>query len=120
MERFTRPAHIIEQQETFGGREVGLTHPDQASFFRLSDNGDIEIMACEGLGIILSQGRRSITFIADQVKFLTNEEAGFRWNKLALNPRATAFNEPTFTQVDDDEVRVDLFQGVSDYLETND
>lgn len=120
MERFTRPVHILGQQDQFGGREVGITHPDRSSFIKLSDNGDIEIIAGEGLGIILNLGRRSITFMADQVKFMTHNDAGFRWNQVALNPNATSFNEPAFTNVSEDKVKVDLFKGVSHFLEDSD
>lgn len=108
------------QQDRFGGREIGLTHPDNPSFIRLSDNGDIEIIAGEGLGIVLNLARRSIVFMADQVKFMTQTEAGFRWNQVALNPKATSFNEPAFTNVSDDKVKVDLYKGVSHFLEDGD
>ncbi len=116
-DRFVRPTHVVLGDDLFKGREVGVTHPDNPSFIRVRDNGDIEIVAAEGLGMVFSVARRNVTIFADEVKFLTKESAGLRWNKTAFNPNATNYSEPTLTKLPEDQVRVDLFQGVSHYLD---
>lgn len=117
-ERFQRPTDIIRQQDQFGGREVGLTHPDQPSHLRIRDNGDIELIAGDGLGIVMNLARRSITFMADQVKFLTSEDNGLRWNKLSFNPKATEFHQPAFVPFLDTH-SVDLYKGTEHYMPTS-
>ena len=94
MPRFERPTGIMHQQDTFGANEVGLTHPSQSTHVRLRDNGDVEIIAGDGVGIVLSAARKTITFFADQIKLLTNEDNGLRWNANAFNIKATSFSQP--------------------------
>jgi hypothetical protein len=36
---------VFKKRNEFSRREVGLNHPDNNSFIKLSDSGDIEIMA---------------------------------------------------------------------------
>lgn len=115
-DKFVRPVHHIETQDHFGGREVGLTHPDNPSFFRIRDNGDIELVAADGLGMVFNVARRNITLFADKIKFLTKEDGGLVWNRFAFNSNATAYSEPSLVRLPEDEVRADLFKGVSDYL----
>lgn len=116
---FTSPSETVHRQGRFSPREVGLTHPDVPSFIRLCDNGDIELIAGEGLGIILSPRSGSITLVADRIKFLTRGENGLRWNKVAFNDRAVAFNEPTFLTVDDLNTP-SLYRDVDYYLDDDD
>ncbi len=94
--QFNRPFDLLAKQSKFGGREVGLTHPDIFSFIKLADNGDIQIMAQDGLGIILSSSQHCIFLVADNIKFLTKEDEGLKWNKLAFNPKAVKYSEPAF------------------------
>lgn len=117
MERFIRPSHFVGQQDKYTEREVGLTHPDNSTFFRLRDNGDIELIVNDGLGMVFHQARRTITMYADTIKFLTKEDAGLRWNNYSFNPRATSYSEPAFLQLAKDEMRVDLYEGMDEYLE---
>lgn len=115
-ERFQIPTEIIRQQDNFGEREVGVTHPDKPSHVRLHDNGDVEITAGEGLSIIMHAGKRSITFVADEIKFLTKSQS-LRWNDLRFNPKATQFSQPTFVpQINEDGYS--LYRGV-DYFREN-
>lgn len=95
-EEFEHPSRILPEVNKFLRREPGLTHPDMPSFMRLRDNGDIEIMAAEGLGIVLNARTMSITLVADHIKFMTRHEDGLRWNDVSFNDRAVSFNEPTF------------------------
>lgn len=105
----------VQDQDFFGNREVGLNHPDVNSYVRLKDNGDIEIMANEGLGIILRPAKNSILIYADHVKIMTKEQDGLRWNSLSFNPMATSYNEPTFVK----QIATDFhntYKGVEHFL----
>lgn len=110
-ERFERPVDILNQQDAFQSREVGITHPDRPAHVRLKDNGDIEIVAGEGLMIIMHAATRGITFVADEIKFLTKSQS-LRWNDLRFNSRATQYAEPTFVKQDNE-------QGYSLYRDTD-
>lgn len=112
--RFSVPIHLIEQQDNFSPTEVGLTHPEMPSFMRLRDNGDVEIVAGEGLSIVMHSAKKSITFEADDIKFLTRKN-GLRWNKLAFNDQAIKFNEPTFLMVNTKD-KYGLYSDVDYYL----
>lgn len=110
------PHDILDQQNTFSASEVGVTHPVQSSHLRLRDNGDIELIAGD-VGMVFSNTRRSITFTADSVTFLTKDQQGLRWNNLAFNPKATAYSQPSFLALKDDHV-VDLYSGFTNYVPT--
>lgn len=109
------PMMVKRNQDTFSNREVGVTHPDLPSYMKLSDNGDVEVFAKEGLGFILHKDNNSITFVADSVRFITNEREGLRWNKLCFNPRATQFSEPAFVPWDESNGE-SIYNGVEDFL----
>jgi hypothetical protein len=89
----------MERRKTFSQREVGLTHPDNSSFIRLSDAGDIEIFAAPGVGIVISASSRSISLFAESIKFFTNED-GLKWNSMEFNHSATSFAEPALVNAD--------------------
>lgn len=110
------PAAVKSALDHYTEREVGITHPDYPSFVRLTDGGDVEIFAKEGLGIILHPTNNSITFVADNIKFLTNGKNGLRWNDLAFNAQAFQFTEPAFKLYDDTEIQT-IYQGVKEILE---
>ncbi|HJS83581.1 MAG TPA: hypothetical protein VJ742_12180 [Nitrososphaera sp.] len=113
-EKFKRPIDWVHGRDEFSETEVGITHPDNNSFIRIRENGDIEIMAGEGLGIILSPSKKTINLVGDNVKFLT-KKTGLRWNEFAFNDRAVGYQEPTFLQTEYDEVK-GFFEGVEHYL----
>lgn len=113
---FNNTPNIVDQQDKFGLREVGITHPDLPSFIKLADNGDIHIVAAEGLGIIMHPQNKSITMVGDSVRFLTKEEDGLRWNKLSFNYQATKYTEPAFVSYEDDDYQ-NLYRGLDDWLE---
>jgi len=92
---FDNALHTASEDSNFAGREVGITHPDVPGFIRIKNNGDIELVAGEGVAIIMSPQNGSITFVADSVNFMTRPN-GFKWNHVAFNDRATTFTEPTF------------------------
>lgn len=115
---FEKPADILDKQNTFGAREVGLTHPDISSFVRLRDNGDIEIIAADGLGIVLSRSNQTMTLMADKIRFLTHEQQGLFWNQVGFNPKATVYNEPTLFTPQEHDMH-DLFKGATDYFDTD-
>lgn len=115
MERFERPLDILQKQDMFSEREVGITHPDVSSHVRLRDNGDIEIITGEGVGMVFNRKNRAITFLADNIRFMTRDETGLRWNKLAFNPRATTYNEPAFMEMKDDEMN-SIYRGVDEFF----
>lgn len=85
----------ISRRKNFSGREVGLTHPDNNSFIRLNDFGDIEIFATPGVGIVISGSTRTISIFADSIKFHSKED-GLKWNGMEFNYSADDFTEPTF------------------------
>lgn len=115
MTEFSRPSDIIRRKDRFGYREVGITHPDNSAYVRIADNGNIEIMACDGLGIILHPQNKSITMVGDSIKFMTKEDHGLRWNKLSFNSQATKFTEPAFVPYEEDEIK-DIYRGTSQYF----
>ncbi len=111
-----KPYDLINQGNRFSKREVGLTHPDKPAHLKMLDNGDIHLMVNESLGIIMSSAQNAIILVADNVKFLTKEDEGLRWNKLAFNPKAVKFNEPAFIYPKNQTAGI--YDGVSDFLES--
>lgn len=112
---FNRPYDLLAQQSKFGGREVGLTHPDVFSFIKIGDNGDIQLMAQDGLGIIISASQHCIFLVGDTVKFLTKSDEGLKWNKLAFNSKATKYSEPAF--VFPKKQTSGLYDGIDNFLD---
>jgi hypothetical protein len=111
---FETPVSILDRFQHFGVREVGLTHPDLYSYIRLADNGDIHIMVAEGVGIIISQAQRSVVLVGDQVKFLSREHEGLKWNDLAFNSQATKFSEPALVHI---KQQRSLYEGIEDFVD---
>lgn len=91
----------FKKRKEFSTREVGLTHPDNHGFIRISDSGEIEIFAAPGVGIILNPSTRSIAFFADSIKFFTKEDDGLRWNHMSFNPSGDTYNEPALVKTND-------------------
>lgn len=94
----------IKKRTSFGRREVGLSHPDNSAFVRLTDNGDIEIFAGEEIGIIISPSSGSISLFADVVKIYTKEDNGLRWNNMSLNYASDQYSEPTLIKTNEKEI----------------
>lgn len=90
----------LNRRKNFSQREVGLTHPDNPSFVRLTDSGDIEIFSAPGVGIVISGVTKTISLFADNIKFFTKED-GLKWNSMEFNHSATLFSEPTFVNAND-------------------
>ncbi len=90
----------MDRRKTFSQREVGLTHPDNSSFIRLTDAGDIEIFSAPGIGIVINGSTRTISLFADNIKFHTRED-GLKWNSMEFNHSANLFSEPTFVKADE-------------------
>ena len=91
--RGIRSDFVLNKRNQFSRREVGMNHPDMFSFMKLADNGDIEIMAAPGVGIIISAVTRSVTILADTLKIYTTEDDGIRWNNYSFNYAASDFTE---------------------------
>ena len=106
---------IKEAQETFQPREPGITHPDNDAYIRLRDNGDVEIVAQPGLAIVMHQQTKGITFVCDNIKFITRDQNGLRWNNRAFNPQSTNFAEPALIPFDAREV-TSIYDGVENFL----
>lgn len=104
----------VDAQNRFGDREVGITHPDVPGFIRIRDNGDIELIAGDGLSLIFNKATNSITLVADHINFITKDN-GLRWNKKLFNGQATKYNEPTFMVADDLSSR-SLYRDVDYFL----
>jgi hypothetical protein len=86
-------ADVINRRKTFSSREVGITHPDNPGFLRLTDSGDIEIFAAPGVGIVINGSTRTVSIFADNIKFHCKDD-GLKWNVKQFNSSATIFNEP--------------------------
>lgn len=111
---FQRPTELLLQKNRFTSTEVGLTHQTTPSYIRLCDNGDIEIMADEGIGIVLHAANRSVTIIADTIKFMTKDD-GLKWNDKHFNPNASEWTEPALLKKEVDEM-LGVFDGIDDYI----
>lgn len=97
----TRPFPIekeLKRRRQYSDREVGITHPDLSSFIRLNDNGDIEIFAAPGVGIVISSRSKSISFFGDSIRLFTKED-GLRWNNYNFNYSASNYVEPTLVKI---------------------
>lgn len=94
-----KPENEIGRRNEFSKREVGLNHPDTNSFLRLTDEGDIEIFAAPGIGIIISAVGRSISLFADNIRIFSKED-GLKWNNYHFNFSATDYSEPTLLKID--------------------
>ena len=106
----------VKKRKEFSDREVGLTHPDMSSFIRLNDEGDIEIFAAPGVGIIISARAKSISFFADTVKMFTKED-GLRWNSFNFNYSASTYIEPTLVKINKKLIHSSQ-NGVTHYLQS--
>lgn len=115
MSRFEQQYNQLRTEESFSGREVGLNHPDNSSFIKVADNGDITLSVGTGCSIIMSSVNKSITFVADNVKFLVRDEDGVKINDLILNSKATKYSEPTFIERDPSEYNY-LYDDVNSYV----
>lgn len=104
----------LKSRKEFSEREVGLTHPDISSFIRLNDNGDIEIFAAPGVGMIISSSSRSISFFGNFVKFFTKDD-GLRWNTYKFNISSYDFSQPTLVKINKKEINP-AQEGVYHYL----
>lgn len=118
-EAFNRPSKYIGQQDTYSDTEVGLTNPTTPAFMKLLDNGDIEIIAQDGVGIILSAESQTITFIGHAIQFLTTDMNGLVWNRTAFNSQATTYSEAALIQLADNDLSK-MFNGVENYLPSGD
>lgn len=112
----SEPAEIKQNSERFSPLDVGLTNELNNSFLRLAENGDIHIFADQGVGIVLNPRDRSITFVADSIKFITKKDSGLRWNEKAFNPEADSYAAPTFMQ----SLTDNLYSDVLHYIESQD
>lgn len=97
-------ANELEKRSTFSRREVGLNHPDNSAFIRITDTGAIEIFSGPELGIIISPETRSISIFADVVKIFSNEDNGMRWNKMSFNYAGDSFQEPALVPMDEKDI----------------
>lgn len=91
----------IGKRKSFSTREVGFTHPDNSSFIRLTDAGDIEIFAAPGVGLVISGSTRTISIFADNIRFHTKED-GLKWNSMDFNHSADSFAEPALVKSNPD------------------
>ncbi len=89
----------LKRRNEFSKREVGLNHPDNSSFLRLNDDGDIEIFAAPGVGIVISGASKSVSIFADKIRFFCSE-TGLRWNNFNFNYSAIDYSQPTLVEID--------------------
>lgn len=91
----------LKRRKEFSNREVGITHPDNKGFIRIADSGEIEIFAAPGIGLILNPNTRSVSIIADSIKFFCRDDDGLRWNGKSFNPASDVYNEPALLKTND-------------------
>lgn len=94
-----KPENEISRRNEFSKREVGFNHPDTPSFLRLTDDGDIEIFAAPGVGIVISATGRSISLFADNIRLFSKDDS-LRWNNHYFNYSAIDYSEPTLVKID--------------------
>lgn len=104
----------LNKRKEFSDREVGITHPDLSSFIRLNDQGDIEIFAAPGVGIIISSRSKSISLFGDSVRLMTKED-GLRWNSYNFNYAASNYIEPTLIKINKDSIH-SAINGIHHFL----
>lgn len=117
MERYTRPVQTLMDQNKFGTREVGFTHPDNASFGRIRDDGSITLSTGPGCAIHLSADG-ILTFIGREIRFLTAPGNTIRWNNKRFNSHASNFAQPPLLPMEEQEVHGN-YDGADDYYETS-
>ena len=105
----------VQKRREFSDREVGLTHPDLSSFIRLNDQGDIEIFASPGVGIVISGRSKSISLFGDQIRMHCNED-GLRWNNYNFNYSSSDYSEPTLVKLNYKNIH-SAQNGISYYLD---
>lgn len=105
----------VQKRKEFSDREVGLTHPDLSSFIRLNDQGDIEIFAAPGVGIVISGRSKSISLFGDQIRMHCNED-GLRWNNYNFNYSSSDYSEPTLVKINYKNIH-SAQNGISYYLD---
>jgi len=88
----------LNRRNQFSQREVGLNHPDTNSFLRLNDEGDVEIFASPGVGIVISASSSTISFFAEKIRFFCSED-GLRWNEFNFNYSASDYSQPTLVKI---------------------
>ena len=112
---FNRPTDIVVNQDTFSKTEVGLTNLNTTSFIKLLDNGDLEIIVKDGLGLIFSAEHSTITLMGNAIRFLTTHNNGLVWNRTAFNDQATTYSEASLVNLTDQDLS-QIFNGVDHYL----
>jgi hypothetical protein len=105
----------VQKRREFSDREVGLTHPDLSSFIRLNDQGDIEIFASPGVGIVISGRSKSISLFGEQIRMHCNED-GLRWNNYNFNYSSSDYSEPTLVKLNYKNIH-SAQNGISYYLD---
>jgi hypothetical protein len=91
----------LKRRKEFSHREVGLTHPDNKAFIRITDMGEIEIFGAPGVGLVINPNTRSISIFADSIKMYCKDDDGLRWNEKSFNPAADVYNEPALLKTGD-------------------
>lgn len=114
-ETFERPTNIVNAQDTFAHNEVGLTNPNTPAFIKLLDNGDIEFIVQDGVGIIMDSSSQTITFMAQAIRFLTTDNNGLVWNRAAFNDQATTYSESSLIPLTDNDL-TQIFSGTENYI----
>lgn len=105
----------LKRRKEFSDREVGVTHPDLNSFIRLNDQGDIEIFAAPGVGIVISTRSKSISLFGDSIRFYTKDD-GLRWNSYNFNYAASSYVEPTLVKINYKQIH-SAQNGIYHYLD---
>lgn len=118
MARFERPFNNLLAQNQFSLREPGLTHPDNETYIKLRDNGDIELVVSEGLGMVFNKRKRSVTIIADEIKFLTSLGDSITWNDKKLNSQAVLYTQPALVPTEAHE-KFSPYTGTEEFFESD-
>lgn len=110
-----KPFNVAAARDLFSNREVGLVHPDTKAYVKLGDNGNIELICGNELGIIIDSYTRTVHIYGDSVVFHTKKSNGLRMNRLSFNQKATKYTEPTFVESEVSDMP-GLFNGIDEIM----
>lgn len=95
---------IREARRTYSTNEVGFKHPEQNSYLKFSDNGDIKMMSGENSGISINNKYKTTniygqsTNINSKIFNINTMDGGLLINKYILNPQLYMFCNLNFNE----------------------
>lgn len=72
LEEDMKPINFREDNKHFGSNEVGLRHPENGSYIRITDDGSIEAFTAYGTGLRINADN-SIQVFSDKIQNISKE-----------------------------------------------